>query len=174
MEVSTTDPAIDPEETAEQKALQEFREALDEFRQPSWSSPSVTSPTSSTRSPRKSFLVVAGVLLAVTLVVIFGVSASNNAGHNKDSVRSPSASSSSPHNTESNDPSCDWDCQTDRHGNNQLMYSGQGICNEQYRFGISRDGVFQFQDCDAKERLVILNITEQQDSKATKKQNRQI
>jgi hypothetical protein len=40
-----------------------------------------------------------------------------------------------------------YDCQTDRMGHEQPLYPGQALCNDRYRFGLTREGVFQWQEC---------------------------
>ena len=52
---------------------------------------------------------------------------------------------------------CDYDCQTDRMGHVVPLLPGQAICNEQFRFGLTRAGIFQWEDCDTDTVYEIFN-----------------
>jgi hypothetical protein len=49
----------------------------------------------------------------------------------------------------------DYDCQTDRLGHKRSIYVGQALCNAQYRFGLTSEGVFQWQDFVSDETHVL-------------------
>jgi hypothetical protein len=49
----------------------------------------------------------------------------------------------------------DYDCQTDRLGHKHPIYVGQALCNAQYRFGLTSEGVFQWQDFISDETHVL-------------------
>lgn len=49
-----------------------------------------------------------------------------------------------------------YDCQTDRFGHEMPLYAGQAICNEQFRFGLTKEGIFQWNDCDMNEKKIIV------------------
>lgn len=67
---------------------------------------------------------------------------------------------------------CDrlYDCQTDRIGHESPLCPGQAICSthrdHQYAFGLSADGVFQWQDCLSGETVVFYNGTAAADASA--------
>lgn len=50
-----------------------------------------------------------------------------------------------------------YECQTDRMGHESPLYAGQGLCNDQFRFGITPDGIFQWHDCETNVKKVVYN-----------------
>jgi hypothetical protein len=71
-----------------------------------------------------------------------------------DNDKSNAPSSPQP---QSND--CDYDCQTDRLGHKMPLYTGQALCNDQYRFGLTLDGFFQWHDCDTNQKHIFYTPT---------------
>jgi hypothetical protein len=54
---------------------------------------------------------------------------------------------------------CIYDCQTDRLGHKTPLFTGQALCNHQYRFGLTHEGVFQWHDCDTHQTHVFYTPT---------------
>ena len=46
-------------------------------------------------------------------------------------------------------------CQTDRMGHETPLMAGQALCNHQYRFGVSKSGIFQWYDCALEKTRII-------------------
>jgi hypothetical protein len=65
-----------------------------------------------------------------------------------------------------NSSSCDYDCQTDRLGHMTPLYSGQAICNHEYRFGLSsRDGTtsLRWHNCDSGDIVALYSTNKKQE-----------
>jgi len=54
-----------------------------------------------------------------------------------------------------------YDCQTDRIGHESRLYPGQAICSrkDQFAFGLSLEGIFQWHDCFSDETALFFNGT---------------
>jgi hypothetical protein len=61
--------------------------------------------------------------------------------------------------TSSSGSACDnlYECQTDRMGHETPLYAGQALCNDNFRFGVTPDGTFQWHDCSAEVAKVVFD-----------------
>jgi hypothetical protein len=57
---------------------------------------------------------------------------------------------------------CDYECQTDRMGHEVPLFPGQAICNQQFRFGLTHEGIFQWEDCDTDNVIELFDPSSKQ------------
>jgi hypothetical protein len=128
------------------------------------------------RNRRAVILVVTIVTVLVILGTTLGILLPNNDSTKESSKSigdsSPSAAprtpslptTPSPTNSDATVQACldQYQCQpdhSDRFGPETPLLTGDSLCNDNMRFGITPSGVFQFQNCDTQERKIMFEDT---------------